>query len=223
MVSSPKHCSLLLESMARVLSVKTTKNPTSYPVGFGKKTDDKKLFLSWRHIRRHADAFSQRGVGVDGLADIDGIYHGPELPAGLPRRRRRPAAGCGGKSRQRHVQCPGCRRKMCAHDRIEVLASLNLAFELPDKAAADAAEAAAADAATAAVPSKTVCSSTPLAGNEVALLSNLLQGLARYWAKTANCCNASARIPLEVDFFPSYFRDGYVGCLWIVVYKTNWN
>ena len=32
---------------------------------------------------------------------------------------------------------------MCAHDRIEVLAALNLAFELPDKAAADAAEAAA--------------------------------------------------------------------------------
>jgi hypothetical protein len=32
--------------MARVLSVKTTKNPTSYTVGFGKKTDDKKLFLT---------------------------------------------------------------------------------------------------------------------------------------------------------------------------------
>lgn len=71
---------------------------------------------------------------------------------------------------------------MCARtrDRIEVLAALNLAFELPNKAAADAAEAAAADATSAAVPSKTVSSSTPLAGNEVALLSNLLQGLARY-------------------------------------------
>jgi hypothetical protein len=46
MVSSLKHCSLLLESMARVQSVQKAKNPTSCPVGFGKKTDDKKLFLT---------------------------------------------------------------------------------------------------------------------------------------------------------------------------------
>jgi cell division protein ZapA len=66
--------------------------------------------------------------------------------------------------------------KVRARDRIAVLAALNLAFELPDKAAADAAEAAAM-ASTSAAQSKAVSPSLPLAGNEVALLSNLLQRL----------------------------------------------
>ena len=26
-----------------------------------------------RHLRRHADAFAQRGVSMNGLADVDGI------------------------------------------------------------------------------------------------------------------------------------------------------
>ena len=67
--------------------------------------------------------------------------------------------------------------KVRARDRIAVLAALNLAFELPGKAAADAAEAAAA-ASTGTAPSNTLSPSMPpLAGNEAALLSNLLQRL----------------------------------------------
>ena len=65
--------------------------------------------------------------------------------------------------------------KVRARDRIAVLAALNLAFELPDKAAA--AEAAAAVASTATAPSHTLSPGLPLAGNDAALLHNLLQRL----------------------------------------------
>ena len=42
---------------------------------------DPELFLRWRqiraaamrHFRRHADALAQRGMRVDGLADVDGV------------------------------------------------------------------------------------------------------------------------------------------------------
>ncbi|WP_293661831.1 cell division protein ZapA [Rhodoferax sp. OV413] len=63
--------------------------------------------------------------------------------------------------------------KVRARDRIAVLAALNLAFELPDKAAV----AAVAVASNAAAQSKSVSPSLPLAGDEAALLSNLLQRL----------------------------------------------
>ena len=66
--------------------------------------------------------------------------------------------------------------KVRARDRIAVLAALNLAFDLPDKAAADAAEAAAVASNATAQPNA-VSPSLPLTGDEASLLSNLLQRL----------------------------------------------
>ena len=78
-----------LKKYSKSMNIKTwqeliypsTKKPGRSPVRAFLFSSEKRLLLCWRQVRaatvrdfcRHADAFAQRGVGVDGFADVHSV------------------------------------------------------------------------------------------------------------------------------------------------------